>query len=348
MKIIILNTYNKSYLSDFFVEFGKQLSSSGHEVVIVSLKGVTASRAINSRFEIKIFKKRNKFSNYITIYKVLKKEKPDVVISNFSYVNPAVLASKLLSVSHNIIWFHTLKSQMNFKASNIYIKSKFMDLASCIITNSKELKDEVTNSYKQTKNKVYNLPFTTTVNIVDVKSIELVKEKGKLYLGCPGRIHPDKNQGLLIELLSVLKAKNIVLVFAGSSTERIIETHELYATYERQIMLLGTLSKSEMVDFYNKMDVIILPSFNEAFGLVFIEALAMGSTTLVSSRFGALHYIKEDVSSLVFNPYDVTDLKYKLETALRDKKTAKYYQSLYANNFSMNEIVQRFLDLLNK
>jgi len=106
------------------------------------------------------------------------------------------------------------------------------------------------------------------------------------------------------------------------------------------------LTHKEMVDFYYKMDLIVLPSLNEAFGLVLIEALASGCNTLVSARFGALDYIKEDVSGITFNPHNVIELQEKIKEALLNKKPTQYFKDLYINNFSMDEIMKQFLNLI--
>lgn len=221
-----------------------------------------------------------------------------------------------------------------------------MDLSSLIITNSNELKQEVIKEYGQKPQKVCNLPFTTTVFNTDKKDISLNKEIGKIYIGCPGRLHPDKNQNFLIDALLELNNKNHVLVLVGSKQSDYLLKHKNYHKYKNQILHLGILSREEMADFYSKMDLVVLPSLNESFGLVFIEALASGCTTLVSSRFGALDYIKEDVSSITFNPKDLNELKTKIKEALLKKKSSQYFKDLYKDNFSMDEVVKQFLSLI--
>lgn len=345
MTVLIFYTRNRGYLSQFYEDLSVRLTQDGHQVNNFSLKSRKYAENENNVL-LKVEKSGGYLKNYYEVFKIINKVKPDVILSNFSYVNPALLFGKLLGVKHNMIWFHTLKKQMNFKPSNIYIKSKFMNLASTIITNSKELKQEVIADYRQEPRKVYNFPFTTTVAATAKKEINLVKRTDQVYIGCPGRLHPDKNQNLLIDVLFDLKDENLVLVLAGSTQSDFIEIHKNYPALKNRIILLGNLSPEEMVDFYNKMDVIVLPSLNEAFGLVLIEALASGCNTLVSSRFGALDYIKDDVSSITFNPNDLEDLKDKLMEALVNKKPPQYFKDLYENNFSMDEIVKRFLLLI--
>lgn len=343
MKILLFFTYNKSYLSDFFLDMCSELSKLGHVVMIVSLKKHNRIFSFESKITVNILKKQNRYQNYYALFKVIKKEKPDVVLSNFSYANPVVLASKLLNVKHNIIWFHTLKKQMNFKPSRIYIKSKFMNMASAIITNSTELKHEVIREYRQKPEKVHNLPFTTSVAITKRKEINLNKLDGRIYIGCPGRIHPDKNQILLIDVLSQMNDDKLILVFVGSKQSDYILKHKNYHIFEKQIIFLGNLTREEMADFYVKMDIIVLPSLNEAFGLVLIEALASGACTLVSNRFGALDYIKQDISQMKFDPKNPFDLTHKLKIMCENPPPESYFKDLYYSNFSMTNIVTQFV-----
>lgn len=346
MTIIIFYTRNRGFLSQFYEDLSIRLSLEGHHVYNFSLK-TRDHFETNNEVSLIINKKEGYFKNYYKIYQIIKSVRPDVILSNFSYSNPALLFGKVLGVKHNLIWFHTLINQMNFTPSNIYIKSKFLNLATTIITNSQELKNEVIEKYHQNPIKVKNLPFTTSIISTIKKEISLIKSNEKIYIGCPGRIHPDKNQDLLLDVVYELNNPNLMLVFAGNKQSNFIENHKNYIHLENQIVHLGNLSSEEMVDFYQQMDVIVLPSLNEAFGLVLIEALACGCKTLVSSRFGAVDYIKDDISSITFNPLDKYDLVNKLKEIMVSDKPPQYYKELYDNNFSMDKIVSQFLEIVN-
>jgi glycosyltransferase involved in cell wall biosynthesis len=348
MKIVFFNTYNQSFLSGFFLDLCDELSLRGHEVYLICLKQSNKEIKRPSGVSVLIYKRQSKFKNYLKIFRLIKLHKPEIIVSNFSYVNPSVLSSWILGVKNNIIWFHTLKSQMNFTFKQIAVKSQFMKMASAIITNSEELKQEVISEYKQKREKVIFLPFTTSIHEIMGASIDFQRKTDNFYLGCPGRIDKEKNQSLILELLYKLNDDRFIAVFAGRNDINLLQKHTYYERFSEQIIFLGNLSKEQMITFYIEMDVIILPSLSEAFGLVLIEALASGCNTLVSSRFGALDYIKEDVSTITFNPSDVEDLKNKLEAALVDKKSTQYFKELYINNFSMNEIIKQFLTLIEK
>ena len=346
MKILFFFTYNRSFLSNFFVELCESLVNTNNSVKVYSLKKAERCIELDSGLEITILKKRNKILNYFNLFKIIKIERPDVVVSNFSYVNPVVLSSYILGIQHNVIWFHTLKEQMGFSRLKIFIKSKFMNLASAIITNSIELRNEVSKDYGQSENNLYSLPFTTSVCKVEKSEIDFSRELGKVYIGCPGRINRDKNQKLLLDILPILNNPQYIIVFAGSKEEDVIENHFNYQRYKNQIIYLNTLKREEMISFYNEMDVIVLPSGHEAFGLVLIEALAIGKTTLVSKNFGALDYIEDNISNIIFNPENPEELAQKLYHCLAIRKEAEYFKNLYSSNFSLNRVVKDFESII--
>src|SRR5690606_9967579 len=118
-----------------------------------------------------------------------------------------------------------------FSSFNIKIKSFFMYMADAIITNSKELAKEVYVDYKQRSSKVYNLPFTSSVNSISEEKIDLIKKPGNIYIGCPGRLNSDKNQKILLDALPFLKKSKIVVVLAGSDEENVIKGHKNYKDY---------------------------------------------------------------------------------------------------------------------
>lgn len=348
MKFLFFFTHNRSFLRDFFISLSGKLIDSGHKVTVYSYKSQPNQFTLENGVKVRILKKQMKILDYPRAFRIINEEKPDVVISNFSYVNPIVLASRFYKVRKNIVWSHTLLNQLNYSRTNVFIKSKFLNLSSAIIANSKELKEEIQTEYKQPVMKVYNLPFTSSVLEISEKEIELEKQPDTVYVGCPGRICVDKNQKILLDILpDLLKDKNVVMVFVGSNHENLLEQHSNYAKYEHQIKYLGVLSQNEMVSFYKKMDVIVLPSLNEAFGLVFIESLAMGKPTFVSERFGSLYYVKDDYSSFSFNPKKPTELTDKIKAYLKNKKEKSYFENIYYSNFSLEQIYKDFLSVIN-
>lgn len=60
-----------------------------------------------------------------------------------------------------------------------------------------------------------------------------------------------------------------------------------------KVIQRGSLSQSELAEAFREMDVLVLPSAEEAFGLVVVQALESGIPCIVSDRVGAKDLIRE-------------------------------------------------------
>ncbi|WP_040251191.1 glycosyltransferase family 4 protein [Psychroserpens mesophilus] len=357
MKILIFYTYNKGPLSSFFEELSLKLSKRGHEVTNFYLKH---RKEHTKKGDLHIYgEKRKSFVlNYYHIYRIIKQTKPNVIISNFSYVNPALLFGSLLHVNRNICWFHTVYGHSKPNWLKVFNKKLHLKLADAIIANSKILKGELNTIYGYNEEKIYAIPFWTNISNYQSEDINLDLEKDEacLYIGCPGRLVKDKNHTIVIDALSELKKKSdkkIKLFIAGSgSYEDSLKAHVKKCNLNNDVVFLGLLSTAEMLSFYKQMDVVVLPSLNEAFGLVFIEAISLGTPVIVSSQFGSLAFIdsnEHDMERFTFNPKSKTDLVKKLEPYLNTPQfESDYFKDLYNTTFEKSTIFKKIAHVITK
>jgi len=356
LKIVLFHTYNQGYLSSFFHELCVKLTREGHEVVSFSWKSSASDRIIDG-VRVIVKKKKGYISNYYNVYSIIKNEKPDLILSNFSYTNPALLFGKLLGVKHNLTWFHSLNEQMNPSKMNIFIKKQFLKIADTVIANSYITKAQLNKVYKVPIQKLEAVPFWT--KILEQKEITigtLSNSSNVLKIGCPGRLTTHKNQKIVIQALSKIRGKefhNFHLYFAGTGNNK----HNLNTLVSNQnltdhVSFMRTLSPGEMVNFYKSMDVIVLPSLHEAFGLVFIEALALGVPVLVSSKFGALTFVhgnKGILENITFNPESVDSLVDKLIPYFEGSNIQRsYFKKIYSDNFNKDNIYLKIRSILLK
>ncbi|WP_452226406.1 glycosyltransferase family 4 protein [Lacinutrix cladophorae] len=352
MKILLFHTYNNGYLSRFFHEILIRLSQEGHEVVSFTWKRSVSDRIIDG-VRVIVKKKKGYFTNYYNVWRIINRENPDVILSNFSYVNPALLFGKLYGVPKNMVWFHSLNAQMASSKMQIFIKKQFLKLADVVIANSYLTKKELHSSYTVPKHKMKVIPFWSNITSKEMKpsSISFSAARGVLKIGCPGRITNHKNQKILIETLSVIKNTtdtNFQLYVAGDG-EALSDLKQQVATLalKDHVHFLNHLSANDMLHFYTNMDVVVLPSLHEAFGLVFIEAISLGTPVIVSSAFGALSFIQEDeqaLSAFTFDPESSDDLLKKLNLYLKEEGLSKeYFSTLYQRNFDKEVIFKNIL-----
>ncbi|WP_179018607.1 glycosyltransferase family 4 protein [Winogradskyella forsetii] len=358
MKILILYGYNQSLLSEFFQELSGKLSADGHEVINFYFKREKTSFMQNG---VTVYGEIRKslWANYRSIYSVIKQTKPDVVISNFSYINPSILFGKLLGVSHNIAWFHTAFGHTKPNQLKVWNKSLFLKMADLVLTNSELLEKEMHTVYKVSEQKTSRLPFWTNIANYASKTVTpyIKKKESIINIGCPGRLLEDKNHTLVIKALSELKksSKQTIRLYIPGNGNYKPQLEELINNLglEQDVIFMGRLNVKQMASFYQAMDIVVLPSFHEAFGLVFIESIAMGTPVLVSKSFGALCFIDSEkfpIQDFCFNPEAIQELINKLVPYIKRQGLPKdYFKRMYKETFEKQLIYNQIKSLvLNK
>ena len=352
MRILFLFTYNKGLLSNFFMDLSHRLIEENHEVKIYSLKK-HPQKLNNGGVEIIIEKNGDYIKNYNKIFRIIRSTAPDAIISNFSYANPALLAGKILNIKHNIVWVHSLKKHGDPWKYQIYLKGLFYKFATTVIVNSLILKKELKETFKVRDAKMTAIPFWSNIEKIDRSEISVDGTSDSYKIGCPGRFTQIKNQRIIIEAVNHLKQaglNDIKIYFAGEGpTYGELQKIALELDLVEDINFLGVLSKEQMVEFYDKMDVVVLPSLYESFGLVFIESIALDVPVIVSRKFGALDFIEktEEIEEIIFDPNDSKQLANKiLDLRNTSKKRSDFYRNIYKTYFDKNLILKQVMEVL--
>jgi glycosyltransferase involved in cell wall biosynthesis len=117
-----------------------------------------------------------------------------------------------------------------------------------------------------------------------------------------GRVSPEKNIGLLVEMMQILAqdAKNdFRLLVAGAGPEADWLQKETGKIFPNKIIQLGHLDKEALADYYANCDVFVHPNPREPFGIAPLEAMASGAPTLAPDSGGILSYATGENAWLV-------------------------------------------------
>ncbi|WP_282611383.1 glycosyltransferase [Pelagibius sp. Alg239-R121] len=125
-----------------------------------------------------------------------------------------------------------------------------------------------------------------------------------------GRLDPQKNHRLIIEALGRLgiKAQGWSLQILGEGRERdILSDLTEYNGLSERVTLLGLVTDPN--PYYRAASIFVLSSIYEGTPNALLEAMAHGLPCIVSDSLpGALEYIEDDVSGLVFRSDDAEHL----------------------------------------
>jgi glycosyltransferase involved in cell wall biosynthesis len=91
------------------------------------------------------------------------------------------------------------------------------------------------------------------------------------------------------------------------------------AGIEQHVRFWGLRPHTELLQLYAQADVFAMPSLTEAFGAVFLEAMAAGVVTLGTRVGGIPEIIQEDRNGVLVKPDDPEDLGEALIHVLLDR-----------------------------
>lgn len=162
-------------------------------------------------------------------------------------------------------------------------------------------------------NKRFSSPgqnFTGTINWKEKLGIR----RDDLLVLYAGKLDRNKNVSLLLEAFSSLKDGRVHLLVAGSGDQ---ET-ELKKNYVGgNIHFIPFQNQSVMPGLYHAVNLFVLPSLSETWGLAINEAMACGKAVLVSNACGAAtDLVNPGMNGFTFINNSLEDLCAKLEILL--------------------------------
>ena len=115
-----------------------------------------------------------------------------------------------------------------------------------------------------------------------------------------GRLTADKGVNELLEAFLNIEKKYLnikLLILGGMDNEESLQPELIKEAKEsKNIIFTGNISNVE--EYYSAADIFVAPSYREGFGLVVIEAEAMGLPAIVSNVPGQIDAIKENETGL--------------------------------------------------
>lgn len=254
--------------------------------------------------------------------KALLFSRPDYVICGHLYFSPiALFAHALLGVRYSL-------SLYGIEAINIErpIYRKAVCCADQIIVISEYTKQLVARQFQLEPEKFFML-----ISSVDEERCYLLPERENLkskygLAGTPvvltlSRLSSGEEKGqhrVLAAMPEVLKKyPNAKYVVAGpGNDERIDQVLSEHPRLEHSLVRIGPVSEAQKLELYNLCDVFILPSKNEGFGIVFIEALACGAQVIASDAYGCREGLRGGKLGGLVNPDDSLSISHEILHAL--------------------------------
>jgi len=145
-----------------------------------------------------------------------------------------------------------------------------------------------------------------------------------LLIVCAARLSPEKNIATLIEAMGKVTGEvpRARCVIVGEGPERkALEEQIRKAPWGGQILLPGFLQ--DAISIIRAADVFVLPSRAEPFGLVLLEAMALGKPVVSTAAGGPLEIVKIGETGFLVPPGDSAAMAGAIVTLLGDPELAR-------------------------
>lgn len=162
------------------------------------------------------------------------------------------------------------------------------------------------------------------------------------------RLTKWKGHSDLINAFSLLKKKysDISLDIYGDGVDRpklegLINKLKLTAS----VRLCGSISHNDLFQKMTEYDLFVLPSTSEAFGLVFLEAMALGLPVVAVDAGGPSEIVSYGKTGLLCQAGDVNDLTKKIEFFILNPESAEYFGR---NGRKRSEVAYSWIEIVQK
>ncbi len=296
------------------VEFKKR---SAECTLIVPAATPMASQAEKHDLHVEFLKPKMKYGDFLTsvrLARLLKSRGIDIAIVMQSRDINVVVASKLFHPWTKLVFYQQMQSQVNKRdVLHTWMYSKL----SLWISLTKRMKQEVLENTKVPETLIRVVPLGRDTRVFDPRLYNQRRAR-KLYdlsvsrpiVGVLGRLDPQKGQEeFLRSLPTVLKRQpDVCYVIAGDETqgEEGYRAHLVELARELRVTeYVRFLPFTENVaEFLAAIDVFVLPSYSETFGLVLIEAMAMEKPVVATSAGGVPEIVENGWDGILVPPRD--------------------------------------------
>ncbi|HNA98159.1 MAG TPA: D-inositol-3-phosphate glycosyltransferase [Marmoricola sp.] len=175
------------------------------------------------------------------------------------------------------------------------------------------------------------------VDLAEFRPVD--KEAARIRLGLPitgkvvafiGRIQPLKAPDIVLKAAAQLLQQrpdlndHLTVAIIGGPSGTGLEKPELLSQLAHSLQISGSVrfvppvSRSALVQWMAAADLVCVPSYNESFGLVAVEAQAVGTPVVAASVGGLPTAVAHNRSGLLIDGHEVADYANAFERVLLD------------------------------
>jgi glycosyltransferase involved in cell wall biosynthesis len=195
-------------------------------------------------------------------------------------------------------------------------------------------------------------------NAVDAELFRPQGEKEDNLILYVGRITFNKGLHVLLESLRYL-TKSVHLVIIGPMDCSFMHSQRILKLMEREnqkgkhkITYLGGMPHEEVIEWYQKASIFVLPSFMEAFPVVLLEALSCETPVIATPVGGVPEAVKNSENGILVpmkNPQKLAEaIQHLLDNKEVRVRLGREGRKWVIRNFSLEVFLRKLCDIYEK
>ncbi len=360
MKILFISAGNSSHTAKWV----NALSKNGNEVHLV-FNADHKPKTVEISPLVKLHSLKHKgFKGYYLnahgLRKIVRQIRPDIINAHYAsgygtLVRIAKLQHVLLSVWGSDVYQFPYESRLK---KGILIKN--LNYVDEIASTSYAMKKQTQKFLKKMKS-IEITPFGVDTNVFkktkkkkeDVFIFGIVKLLTPLY-GVDTVISAFE---LFCGKLSETEKKHVYLeIYGDGESKTQLETFAKKTTVSHQIKFKGYVINSKVPEVLNKMDVCVLGSIQESFGVSVIEAMSCGIPVIATDTEGFKEVLPDGKAGYIVPVGDANAMAEKMLTLYRDSdlrlemgnKGIEYVQKKYDWEKNVKRMEEIYIEMIKK
>lgn len=289
--------------------------------------------------------------------RVLKQYRPEV--AHVQYMAPGaipILLLHLLGMRQIIATAHTAADIYPSLRLVHFIQQHCVRAFTCITERAErsffgtsQLYSEQTLLKKRNHFTIYNaLPAGISI------SRQAENQNQPLTIGVVSRLENIKGMDLVVPAFAQVKAchpEMQLLIIGDGTLRKQMEKQAHKAGLEEAVEFVGRQPQEKLPDFYDRINILLIPSRSEGFGLTAIEGMARGCVVVAARTGGLPEVVRDGEVGLLHEPEQVEDLAAQINKLIEQPALWKQLSnkaSTYVQRFSFERFSQLFNNLYQK
>ncbi len=300
------------------------------------------------------FKINHGFPPILRIRKVMKTQKPDLVIMR---------DRTLYTIVANLFCRRYGYKAVLYNQSPLWDRPPKQDFIHKLVrkmTPEKRMTPVIgfESDEKQIEKGSYFVPFVVEPQMTPKEKKYFIDNKIEIL--SIGKFEPRKHHIMLSGIIGELSKEipDIHLTIIGEATGRLQKEHlQEVKTYikehrlEAYVTIKINVPRKETDEYFKRTDVFVIPSTREMASISQLEAMSFSIPVIISGKNGAACYVEDGQSGYLFKDCDREDLKEKVRLVLSDrdriKKMGEESYRKVCEEYTFQNYYQAVMDMLH-